>query len=334
MVGNGIRRRTCLTWAAAAAAQWTTSWPAMAQEAAAASAFPNRPIRFLVPYPPGGGNDFFARVLSQKMSENLNQPVVIDNRPGAAGLIAGDTLAKAPPDGYTIMVDQSSIATNMLTYKKRQFDARKDIAPLMLGVTLDNAVLVGAESPVRSLADLIALGKRPDSIAYASTGIGSSQHLAMELLCNEAGIKLLHVPYKGTAAAITALVAGEVQVFIISVPTAQGYIKDGRVRAIATTGLTRSPVMPQVPTVKESGFPKFVNVNWLGIFTTRGTPDAVQTRLSAELVKALSDARVREGLIRQGWSVKAGPPSALSNIFEEEIALYERVVQMGNIRID
>jgi len=217
MIGNGIQRRGCLTWAAVAAAQLTTCWPAMAQEA---GAFPNRPIRFLVPYPPGGGNDFFARVLSQKMSENLNQPVVIDNRPGAAGLIAGDTLAKAPPDGYTIMVDQSSIATNVLTYKKRQFDARKDIVPLMLGVTLDNAVLVGSQSPVRSLADLMELGKRPESIAYASTGIGSSQHLAMELLCNEAGIKLLHVPYKGTAAAITALVAGEVQVFIISVPTA------------------------------------------------------------------------------------------------------------------
>lgn len=331
MAGNGIQRRACLAWAAVAAAQLTTVRSAVAGEAAT---FPSRPIRFLVPYPPGGGNDFFARVVAQKLSENVNQPVIVDNRPGAAGLIAGDALAKAPPDGYTIMVDQSSIATNMLTYKKRQFDARKDILPLMLGATLDNAVLVSASSPVRSLADLIALGKRPESIAYASTGIGSSQHLAMELLCSEAGIRLLHVPYKGTAAAITALAAGEVQVFIISVPTAQGYIKDGRVRPIATTGTARSAVMPDVPTVKESGFPNFVNVNWLGVFTTRGTDEAVQARLTAELVKALSDSRLRDGLTRQGWVVQAAPASALRNIFEEEVARYERVVQMGNIRMD
>lgn len=327
---NHARRRSFLAWSAAVAVSGSGWGPALAQGAS----FPNRPLRFLVPYPPGGGNDYFARAVGQKLSENLGQPVIVDNRPGAAGLIAGDALAKAPPDGYTIMVDQSSIATNMLTYKKMPFDARKDIAPLMLGATLDNAVLVNAQSPIRSIADLVAMGKTPDRLAYASTGTGSSQHLAIELMCAQAGIRLLHVPYKGTAAAMTALSAGEVQLFVISVPTAQGYVKSGRVRVIASTGSRRSPVLPDIPTVAESGLPEFVNTNWLGVFTTAGTPMPLQDRLSQELIKAVRDPGVSDSLTRQGWSVDAAPATALRSVFDQETARYAQVVRAGNIQID
>ncbi len=300
-----------------------------------AAGFPSRTIRFIVPYPPGGGNDLFARLVGQKLSENVGQPVVVDNRPGAAGLIAGDAVAKAAPDGYTIMVDQSSIATNPLLYKKVPFDVRKDIAPVMWGATLDNAVLVNAQSSIRTVADLIAAAKaRPGKVAYGTAGFGSSQHLAMELFRTQAGIELLHVPYKGTPAAVMAVSTDEVQVFLISAATAQGYIKGGKVRAIATTGTQRSPIMPDVPTMIEAGLPNYTNYNWLGIFTTAGTPQPVIDKLNIELVKALNDPGVKESLSKQGWNLVGGSPESLRKLINEEMVRFEKVVRDGAIQID
>jgi tripartite-type tricarboxylate transporter receptor subunit TctC len=304
-------------------------------QAGPAAGFPSRTIRFIVPYPPGGGNDLFARLIGQKLSENVGQPVVVDNRPGAAGLIAGDALAKAAPDGYTIMVDQSSIATNPLLYKKVPFDVRKDIAPVMWGATLDNAVLVNAQSPIRTVADLIAAAKaKPGKIAYGTGGFGSSQHLAMELFRAQAGVDLLHVPYKGTAAAVMAVSTDEVQVFLISAATAQGYIKAGKVRAIATTGAKRSPIMPDVPTMIEAGLPNYTNYNWLGIFTTAGTPQPVIDKLNLELVKALNDPGVKESLGKQGWNLVGGSPDSLRKLINDEMGRYEKIVREGGMQID
>ena len=309
--------------------------PAIGIAQDSSTTYPGRPIRFLVPYPPGGGNDLFARVVGQKLSEQIGQPVVVENRPGAAGLIAGDALARAAPDGYTIMVDQSSIATNQLLYKKLPFDLRRDIAPVLWGATLDNAVLVSSQSPIRTVADLIALARsKPGAIAYGSTGVGSSQHLAMELMRAQAGINLLHVPYKGTAAAIMAVSADEVQVFIISAATAQGYVKSGKVRAIATTGKKRSPVMLDVPTMIEAGLPNYTNYNWLGIFTTAGTRPVVIEKLNALLSKAVNDPGVRDTLGKQGWELASGSPQARRQLIDEETARYEKVIRDGGIQID
>jgi len=324
-----LRGLACCTMLAAPLLCGTAS----AQDAGAN--FPHRPIRFLVPYPPGGGNDLFARLVGQKLSEQVGQPVVVENRPGAAGLIAGDALAKAAPDGYTIMVDQSSIATNQLLYKKTPFDLKRDISPVLWGATLDNAVLVSAQSPIRSMSDLIAMAKaKPGKVAYGSAGVGSSQHLAMELLKVQAGIDLLHVPYRGTAAAMLAVSVDEIQVFLISAATAQGYIKSGKVRAIATTGTKRSPVMPEVPTMIEAGLPNYTNYNWLGIFTTAGTPQPVIDKLNVQLVKALNDPGVRDTLNKQGWELVGGSPHSMRRVIDEEMTRYNKIIRDAGIQID
>ncbi len=205
----------------------------------------------------------------------------------------------------------------------------------MWGATLDNAVLVNAQSSIRTVADLIAAAKaRPGKVAYGTAGFGSSQHLAMELFRTQAGIELLHVPYKGTPAAVMAVSTDEVQVFLISAATAQGYIKGGKVRAIATTGTQRSPIMPDVPTMIEAGLPNYTNYNWLGIFTTAGTPQPVIDKLNIELVKALNDPGVKESLSKQGWNLVGGSPESLRKLINEEMVRFEKVVRDGAIQID
>ena len=308
---------------------------AVRTNSAHAQAYPNKPIRWIVPYSPGGGNDTFARLVGQKLSENIGQPVVIDNRPGAAGLIGGTAVAKAAADGYTIMIDQSSIATNGLVYKKMAFDAFKDLAPLMLGAKGDNTLLVSAASPVKTVADLISMAKeKPGRVAYATGGVGSSQHLAMELFRSQAGISLLHVPYKSTPAAIIAVSVDEVQVFLISVATALGYIKSGKVRAIAVTGAKRSHSMPDIPTLIESGLENYTSYNWVGVFTTSGTPQPVIDRLNTELVEALYDPGVKDTLTKQSWVNAGGPPESLRRVMDEERVRYERVIKEGGIQIE
>ena len=301
----------------------------------AAADFPSRPIHFVVPYPPGGGNDLFARIVGQRISTDTGQAVIVENRPGASGLIAGDHVAQSKPDGYTIMVDQSSIATNPLIYKKMLFDVRRDLAPVLWAAMLDNVILVNSESSIHSIADLITQAKaHPGKIAYASVGVGSSQHLAMELFCKQAGIKLLHVPYKGTADAVTAVSSNDVQIFLISVATGQSYVKSGKVRAIATTGAKRSTIMPNVPTVRESGLPNYVNYNWLGIFTTAGTPPPVVAKLNSEFIRAMADPKVKSTLDVQGWSLVGGPPADLRRLIDDEMNRYKKLVQDEKIQID
>ncbi len=315
-----------------AAAFGAAHLPLLAQ---GADSFPSRPIRFLVPQPPGGGQDLLARRVGQKLSELVGQPVVVENKPGASGMIAGELLGKSPPDGHTIMVDQASIATNSLIYKKSLFDPRTDVAPLMLAGVLDNAILVNAESSIKSLADLIAQAKAaPGKLAYASSGHGTGTHLGVELLCAQAGIKMLHVPYKGVPAAITAVAANEVTLYLVSVATSQGFVKAGRVRAIATTGTARSPAMPNVPTVAEQGLPKYQNYNWVGIYTNAGTPKAVQEKLSARLIQALRDPSVSGELTKLGWEIVAGPGPALQKMFDDEIERFADLVRTNNMQLD
>lgn len=300
-----------------------------------ADEFPSQQIKFVVPYPPGGGNDLFARITAEKISQNVQQAVVVENRPGASGQIAGAAVANAKPDGYTIMVDQSSIATNPLLYKKPLFDVNKDLAPVIWGASLDNALLVSASSPIRSLEDLIAKAKEtPEGITFGSPGHGSSQHLAMEALSEEAGIKLLHVPFKGTSQIISAVIANDVDLFLISAATANRYTKDGKVRAIATTGERRSPIMPDVPTVSESGIPGYTSYTWLGIFTTAGTPPATIDRLNKEFAKVLKDTKVKDTLSSQGWEIVASDPASLTSQIDIERRRYGPIIEKLQIQID
>lgn len=311
------------------------SFAGNAAEQKPAAAYPSKPIRFLVPYPAGGGTDLFARLVGRKLSEQTGQPVVIDNRPGATGIIAGAAVSQAAPDGYTILVDQSSIATNQLLYKKLPFDLKRDLTPVLLGAKLDNAFLVNAQSPLRSMADLIALAKsKPGKLAYGSAGVGSAQHLAMELLKKQTDVDLLHVPYKGTPPAVLALQADEIQLLLFSAAAAEPYIKAGKLRAIATTGTKRSAVLPEVPTMVEAGFPDYTNYNWLGIFTRSGTPQAVIDALYSQLSTSLADPAVRDTLGKQGWELVGGPPQALRRQIDEETARFEKLIRDGGMQVD
>jgi tripartite-type tricarboxylate transporter receptor subunit TctC len=300
-----------------------------------ASTFPDRPIRFVVPYPPGGGNDLFARLLGQKISENVGQPVIVDNRPGAAGLVAGEFVARSAPDGYTIMVDQSSIATNPLLYKKMPFDVTRDLAPVVWGISLDNVLMVNPGLPVKTLGELIEFAKKnPGKLNYASAGNGSSQHLSIEILKKVAGINMTHVPYKGGGPALSSVASGETDVFLISASTALGFIKSGKVRPLAVGGKKRSPLLPDVPTFQEAGLQGYTSSGWLGIFTAGGTPRPVIDRLNAEFVKALAAPDVKEKLAKQGFEIVASSPDALQTLVRDEMATYRPIIRDANITLD
>jgi tripartite-type tricarboxylate transporter receptor subunit TctC len=302
--------------------------------AAAADEFPNKPIRFLVPYPPGGGNDVVARTVAQKLSENIGQPVVIDNKPGGSGMVAGDILAKAPPDGYTIMVDHSAIVVNPALYPNITYDVRQ-LSPITMAVTIDNLLLVNPSLPVNSVAELIALAKaQPGKLNYASTGGGGPQHMAMEQFKGMAGLDIVHVPYKGGAPATLATLGGEVQMLFISVSTGLPHIKAGKLRALATAAPKRNALLPELPTVAESGLPGYENIAWLGIFAPPKTPPAIVAKLNAEFVKALNSKDVRDRFAQGGIDVVASTPEALGKVVNEEVARYSKIVKEANIKAD
>ena len=302
--------------------------------AAASDDYPSRPIRFLVPYPPGGGNDVVARAIAQKLAVNMGQPVVIENRAGATGMVAGELLSRSAPDGYTIMIDQTSIVVNPALFPKVPFDVRQ-LTPIAQAVNLENLLLVNAGVPAQSVADLIRLAKdKPGTLTYASTGSGGPQHLAMEQFKRMAGVDIIHVPYKGGAPATLATVAGEVQMLFISITTAMPHVKSGRLRALATAGGRRNALLPDVPTVSESGLPGYSNTVWLGIFAPPRTPAAIVSRLHAEFARALGAPDLREQFARGGIDVVASTPDAFGRVIAEELAQYERLVREANIKPD
>lgn len=323
-----MTRTWSLVIAASLAGLFTLSMPAAADE------FPSKPIRFLVPYPPGGGNDVVARAIAQKLTENLGQAVVVENKPGGTGMIAGDTLAKASPDGYTIMIDQPSIVVNPSLYPSIPFDVR-ELSPVTMAVTADNLLLVHPSVPATTVSDLIKLAKsQPGKLNYASTGSGGPQHMVMEQFKSAAGLDIVHVPYKGGAPATQATVAGEVQMQFISVSTALPHIKAGRLRALATAGARRNPIVPDLPTIAEAALPGFENVIWLGIFAPPKTPPAVVDRLNAEFAKALNAKEVRDRLTAAGFAIVASSPDAFAKVVNEETTRYAKIVKEANIKAE
>ena len=303
--------------------------------ARAQSNYPDKPIRVVVPYNAGGGTDLFARVVSLEMGKQLGTPVVIDNKPGAAGMLGGAAVAQAPADGYTLLVDQSSIATNPQLYAKVPFDVTKDLTPVILGVTLENVLLASPNLPASNIKEVIALGKaKPGTLNYASTGIGSPQHLSMEILRDQTGLQMVHVPYKGGNPGILATSMDEVQLFFISVSTALPFIKAGKVKAIGSGGLKRSPQMPDVPTLNESGLPGFEAVGWLGYFAPAGTPPAIVKKLNDALQKSLANPEVVKILRAQGFEPAGGAPSELSSIVKRDMEHYGRIIRKVGIKAD
>ena len=303
---------------------------------AAGQDYPSKPIRLNVPFPPGGGTDIVSRVVASKLSQTLGQPVVIENKPGAGGNSGVDLTAKAAPDGYTLVMGQTSnLAINPSLYARMPYDPERDLAPVALVADAPLAIVVAAGAPYRSLADMIAAAKaRPEALTVASPGNGTVSHLAAELLQGVAGIKMQHIPYKGSSQALTDLIGGRIDVFMASVPTAFAQIKGGRVRAIAVTGTRRSAVLPDTPTVAESGYPGFDARTWYAILAPAGTPRAIVERLNGEINAALRSADVRDKIQTEGGDVTGGSPEAFAALLTAERAKWAEVVRASGAKVD
>lgn len=302
--------------------------------ASAAEEFPNKQIRFVVPYPPGGANDTVARVVAQKLSENMGQAVVVDNKPGASGMIAGEFVARSAPDGYTVMIDQSSLVMNPGLHPNAKFDVKQDLAPVTLAANMLHVLIVNPTVPAHDLAELIALAKaQPGKLNYSSTGTGGPQHILMELFKRAAGVNIVHIPYKGGAPATLAVLSNDAQMTFITVSTSLPHIKAGKVRVLAAVGKARSKILPEVPTFEEMGF-KGLATPWLGILAPAKTPAPIIKRLNAEFVAALNSPQVREKLEQQAFEVVASTPEAFARFIDDELALYGKLIRDVGIKAD
>lgn len=298
--------------------------------------WPSKPIRFIVPFPPGGGTDVMARAVAPKLGEGLGQQVVVDNRSGAGGMIGVELAAKSPPDGYTLgiaTVGQISINPNL--YAKMPFDPVKDLAPVTMAGNIFNVLIVHPALPAPSVKALIALARsRPGELNYGSSGTGAADHLSAELFQVMTKTKMVHVPYKGGPLAMIDLISGNLQLMFSTVPTAVGLIKGGKVRAMAITNSNRYPLMPELPTVAEAGIPGFAVNNWTGVFVPAATPPAVITRLNAEFVKVLAMPDVKKRLMDNGIDAVSNTPQQFAAYIRGETAKWASVIKDANVKLD
>ena len=308
-------------------------WAAVA---ACAQTYPVKAIRVINPYTPGGGVDALFRPLAQKMSEGLKQQIVVDNRPGANGMIGMEAAAKAAPDGYTLVVSTTGALTmNVNVYKKIPFDPIKDYLPI--SNYAESAFILAAHPsvPAKNIRELIALAKaHPEQLTYASFGVGSSAHLGMELLSMLGGVKMIHVPYKGSVPMVTDLVAGHVMLSLDSMQSVMPVIRDGRVKAIGIAAAQRSPAAPTIPTMAESGLPGFEVGSWYGLLAPAGTPPEIIKRLHAEVVRAVGSAEVRERFQSFGSEPLGNSPDEFAAQIKSDIAKWAKVAKTANVRAD
>ena len=286
-----------------------------------ANAFPTKPVRIVVAYPAGGGIDVMARQIAEKLSGSWSQPVIVENKPGANTIVAADTVAKAAPDGHTIlMTTDATFSINPHLYKKLPYDAERGFIPVTMLVLLQQMLVAHPSLPASNLAELIALAKqKPGTINYASYGSGSQPHLAGEMLKHKAGIDLVHVPYKGISLAVPAVMAGEVQLTYSGIATGMGPVKAGRIKAIAIGGKSRSPLLPEVPTFTELGYPEVETHAWFGFFLPAGSPTEAVTRVSQETKKILEDPGFRQkALIDRGYEPVGSSPEEFASYIESD----------------
>jgi tripartite-type tricarboxylate transporter receptor subunit TctC len=304
-----------------------------ASAAFAQGAFPSRQVTMIVGFAPGGGTDTAARIIAKKLSESMGQAVVVDNRPGAGGNIAQELGAKAAPDGHTILLASPgplTVAPHMIA--KLPYDAQKDFAPITMAVSFPNVLVVNASVPAKTLAEFIAMANAsPGKVTFGSSGIGGIGHLAGELLKMVAKTNIVHVPYKGGAPAMTDLLGGQIHSIFATPITAGPHIKNGKIRALATTGATRGGGMPEVPTVAESGYPGYEAVNWYCYVVPAKTPKEVQSRWHRELTAVLNNADIRSQLAAHGMDAVPGTPEALQKYIEREYETWGKVVREARI---
>ncbi len=297
----------------------------------AAEAFPTRPVRMIIPFPPGGGTDIMGRIVAQRLTDALSMQVVVDNRGGAAGLIGTEMAARANPDGHTVMIGSvSTICINPSLHKNLTFDPGKDLAPISLVASTPSVLVVGASLPVRSVKELIALAKsQPGKLTYATPGSGSSSHLGTELFKQAAGVDFLHVPYKGTGPAITDVVNGQVTLFISNMPSVLPMVKAGRLRPLAVTSLQRSTLAPELPTISESGIKDFELIVWYGLLAPKGTSSSVLTRLNQEVRKMETMQDIKDRLASQGAEVLTSTQEEFARRIASDRAKWERAVKLS-----
>ena len=303
---------------------------------ALAQSFPSKPIRVIVPFPPAGGTDIIAREVANKLATTLGWTVVIENKPGSGGNLGIDATAKSAADGYTIGLGQTSnLAINPSLYSKMPYDSIKDLTPVALVAKAPMLLVVPANSPYKTLAEIIAASKaNPGSLNFASPGNGTVAHLASELLQKTTGVKFTHIPYKGAAQAATDVIGGQVQLYMSSVPTLIGYIKGGKMRAIAVTSLDRVDDIPDVPTVSESGYKGFEAVTWFGFVAPAGTPQAIVNRISSEINTALKAPDLRKKIQDQGADILGSTPEQFGKLIKDEIIRWAPIVKDSGAKLD
>ena len=327
-----MRVSRALRLLALAAAAASAPWPARAQ---APDAWPSKPIRFILPFPPGGGTDILGRLIAERLTAGLGQPVVTENRGGAGGNVGAEAAAKSAPDGYTIVLVAPSLCISPSLYSKLNYDPVKDFAPVSLVATVPNVMVTNPLVPAKTLKDFIALAKsKPGELNFGSGGSGTSNHLAGELFNIVADVKLVHVPYKGVNLAMNDVLSGRVQLVFIGIPAAAPHIKAGRLRALALAAPRRSPVLPDVPTADEAGLPKFEVTTWYGILAPAGTPKTVVSRLNSELVRIMHAPELKERLDALATDPVTSTPDEFADLIVREIAKWGDVVRRAGLKAD
>lgn len=302
---------------------------------ALAQAWPNKPIKFVVPYPPGGGTDVIARIVQEPMSQALGQQIIIDNRGGAGGSIGTDAVAKSPADGYTVLFTLSSHTINPAIYPKLAFNTEKDFLPVSLVASLPQILVANPDFPAKTVKEAIELARlKPDTIAFASVGNGSPGHLAGAMMATSANVKMTHIPYRGGGPAVTDVMAGQVPLLWVSIPAATQYIKAGKLRALAVSTTKRSVIFPDVPTMAESGFKDFEVDSWYAMFVPVGTPQAIVDALYNAVVKVLAQPSTKEKLIAQGAEAVGSTPAQLGAIVKAELAKWSKVTRESSIKAE
>lgn len=324
-------RRRALVTAALATLTLATPWAAQAQ----ASAYPDKPVRFLVPYPPGGGTDVIARIVQERFQAALGQPIIIENKGGAGGSVGTEVVSRAAPDGYTVLFTLSSHTINPAIFTKLSFDTVKDFEPVGTVASLPQILVANPQLPANSVAELVALAKaKPGSLSFASVGNGSPGHLAGELFKIRMGVQMTHIPYRGGGPAVTDVIGGQVPLLWVSIPAAAQFVKTGKLKALGVSTLKRSAAFPDVPTMQEAGVPDFEVDSWYAMFVPARTPKPVIERLNRALNTVVADPAVREKLLAQGSEAVGGTPEALGKTVAAELPKWARLVKDANIKVD
>ena len=300
-----------------------------------AQKFPDKPVRFIVPFPPGGGNDILARALSPRLGELLGQSVVVDNRAGAGGNIGTDLAAKAAPDGHTIVIASNQVTINPWLQSKLPFDIEKDFAPVALVASVPMLLAVNPAVPAKDVREFIALAKaQPGKLNHSTPGNGTPQHIAFEVFNHAAGVKVTHVPYKGTGPAIADLIGGQVQAAIGTMASMEPHVKAGKMRALGVTTAKRSQAMPDVPTIAEAALPGFEVPLWYSILAPAGTPRDAVARLSGDFAKVLAEPAMRERLAGQGFEVSYLNPEQMSELMKRDLARWQKSIREIGLKLD